>query len=63
MLGSLIGGLIVVVNLRNLFYGGDGAEPTGIATAILAGTVLAWICAVAWSAREHLRTARADVAG
>jgi len=63
MLGSAIGGLIVVVNLRNLFYGGDGAEPTGIATAILAGTVLAWICAVAWSAREHLRTARADVAG
>jgi uncharacterized membrane protein YfcA len=63
MLGSLIGGLIVVVNLRNLFYGGEGAEPTGPATAILAGTVLAWMCAVAWSAREHLRTARADVAG
>jgi hypothetical protein len=63
MLGSLIGGLVVVVNLRNLFQGGDGVVPTGTATAILAGAVLAWMCAVAWSAREHLRTARADVVG
>lgn len=62
MLGSVIGGLIIVVNLRNLFQGG-ALVSRGVAAAILAGAILAWICAVAWSARAHVRGVRADSVG
>jgi hypothetical protein len=57
MLGSIIGGLIVVINLRNLLYGGSGGLPAA-APAVLALSMLAWIAAVAYSARAHVRESR-----
>lgn len=59
MLGSLVGGLIVVTNLRTLFH--TGVVSASPAAQVAAFTVLGlvWAGAVAWSARAH-RAARAD---
>jgi hypothetical protein len=53
MLGSLVGGLIVVTNVRTLLYGGDLTLPLAgqVATFALLGIV--WAGAVGWSARAH----------
>ncbi|HEU4541838.1 MAG TPA: sulfite exporter TauE/SafE family protein [Jiangellaceae bacterium] len=58
MLGSLIGGLIIVVNLRNLLYGGAAEPGAGVAPAILALAILIWAVAVVYSARAHVLTSR-----
>jgi uncharacterized membrane protein YfcA len=58
MLGSLIGGLIVVLNLRNLLYGGGPAEAPAAAPAVVAVAVLVWIGAVGYSARAYLQARR-----
>jgi hypothetical protein len=58
MLGSLIGGLIIVVNLRNLLYGGAAEPGAGVAPAILALAILIWAAAVVYSARAHVLTSR-----
>lgn len=58
MLGSLIGGLIVVVNLHNLLSGSS----TGWAPLILAIAVLVWITAVIHSARQHIRERKVSIA-
>ena len=62
MLGSLIGGLIIVVNLRNLLYSDAAAPPAGLAPVILVAAALVWMAAVAYSARAHIRESRVDVA-
>src|SRR5690606_10025079 len=59
MLGSLIGGLIIVVNLRNLLY--SDTAVSGLAPLILSAVVLVWTVAVAHSARAHVRERRAHV--
>lgn len=55
MLGSLIGGLIIVVNLRNLLYNEAVGSPAALAPLVLAIAALAWFAAVAYSARAHIR--------
>jgi uncharacterized membrane protein YfcA len=62
LLGSLIGGLIIVVNLRNLLYSDATAPPGGLAPLILPAAVLVWMIAVAYSARAHIRESRVHVA-
>ncbi len=63
MLGSLIGGLIIVVNLRNLLYSEAVGSPAALAPLVLVIAALAWIAAVAYSARAHIReSSRVDVA-
>ena len=55
LLGSLVGGLIVVTNARTLLQTGPVAVPAATATAIYAGLALVWAAAVAWSVRGHRR--------
>jgi len=53
MLGSLVGGLIVVTNVRTALNA-EALDPgPAVRAAVLAGLVLLWGAAVAWSAYAH----------
>lgn len=62
MLGSLVGGLVVVTNARTLLAGGLEV-PVGmqIITFVALGAV--WVAAVGWSARAHRADRRLAAAG
>jgi hypothetical protein len=62
MLGSLVGGLIVVTNVRTLLYGGGVAVPLAGQVATFAVLGLVWAGAVGWSARAHRADRRAAAA-
>jgi uncharacterized protein len=51
MLGSLVGGLVVVTNVRTLLHNGGVPLAGQIVTFALLGVV--WAGAVGWSARAH----------
>jgi uncharacterized membrane protein YfcA len=55
MLGPLVGGLIVVVNVRTLLYNGGPAVPLAGQVATFAVLGIVWAGAVGWSARAHRR--------
>jgi uncharacterized membrane protein YfcA len=59
MLGSLVGGLIVVTNARGLLDSGAGV-PAAVQVVTLSALGLTWAGAVAWSARAHLAARAAD---
>jgi uncharacterized membrane protein YfcA len=59
MLGSLVGGLIVVTNLRNLFHADWVSPPPAVQAASFTAVVLVWAGAIAWSARAHRAATRA----
>lgn len=61
MLGSLVGGLIVTVNVRSLVGADVVRLPVAGQVAVYAVVVLLWAAAVAWSARAH-RAAVAETA-
>jgi hypothetical protein len=54
LLGSLVGGLIVVTNTRTLLHLDGVAVPPAAELATLAGLGLVWAGAIGWSARAHL---------
>ncbi|HWG56329.1 MAG TPA: sulfite exporter TauE/SafE family protein [Gaiellaceae bacterium] len=54
LLGTLVGGFIVLTNARTLFSAID--EPIAVRTWVYAGIVLAWSAAVATVVRAHRRT-------
>jgi hypothetical protein len=58
LLGSLTGGLVVVLNVHVLT--GWVAMPPAAAGGLLVAAIGVWGGAVAWSAREHLRGRRAE---
>lgn len=58
MLGSLAGGLVVMVNLRNLFHSGLINVAPAAQTALLAVAACGWAVAVVWSARSHRQDQR-----
>ena len=60
MLGSLAGGLVVFVNLRNLFQSGWIEVPSQLQAGLLVVAALGWAGAVAWSARAHRAARRLD---
>lgn len=59
VLGSAVGGVIVVTNARTLLNLDSLALGSGVTTTILALLVLGWIAAVVHSLREHRRTVAA----
>jgi hypothetical protein len=63
MLGSLVGGLVVVTNVRTLLAGGgmDVSLAGQIATFVALGAV--WAGAIGWSARAHRADRRLATAG
>ncbi|MEV3936307.1 sulfite exporter TauE/SafE family protein [Glycomyces sp. NPDC049804] len=61
VLGSAVGGVIVLTNTRTLLRSDWIAAPGGVAIAIYIVIALAWIAAVAHSVRRHL--AERDVGG
>lgn len=62
MLGSLVGGLIIFTNTRNVFHGEWFAAAPGVEIAVTTAVLLLWAAAIAWSTRAHLRTVRARAA-
>jgi hypothetical protein len=58
MLGSLVGGLVVVTNARILLRLDGAAVPAVAEIAVLAGLGLIWVGAIGWSARAHLASRR-----
>jgi uncharacterized membrane protein YfcA len=54
VLGSAVGGLIVLTNARTLLRSDWIAAPTAIAIAVYIAIALVWIAAVAYSVRRHL---------
>lgn len=61
LLGSLVGGLIVVANARTLLHLAGESVPPAAGAATLAGLGLVWAGAIAWSARAHRATRLAEV--
>jgi uncharacterized membrane protein YfcA len=61
VLGSAVGGVIVLTNSRTLLRSDWIAAPTGVAIAVYIAIALVWIAAVAYSVRRHL--AERDVGG
>lgn len=61
LLGSLVGGLIVVTNARTLLGLAEGSVSPAVEAATLAGLGLVWAGAIAWSARAHRATRLAEV--
>lgn len=55
VLGSAVGGLIILTNARTLLGGSALDAGTGARTVVYATVVVLWACAVAWSVRAHLR--------
>jgi uncharacterized membrane protein YfcA len=61
VLGSAVGGVIVLTNTRTLLRSDWIAAPAGLALAVYIAIALVWIAAVAYSVRRHL--AERDVGG
>jgi len=61
MLGSLVGGLIVVTNVRTLLHLEGVSAPLAVEIITLVAVGLVWVAAVGWSARAH-RAERAAAA-
>lgn len=59
MLGSLVGGLIVTMNVRGILTSDAVHVPVAGQVALYAVVVLLWAAAVAWSARAHRVATRA----
>ena len=53
LLGSLVGGLIIITNVRTIF--GELDEAAGVRAATYAALVLVWVLAVARVVRDHRR--------
>lgn len=60
MLGSLVGGLIVVVNVLSLFRSGTVSLPPAAQVSAMSVLLFAWAGAITWSARAHRLTQRAE---
>lgn len=56
ILGSAVGGIIVLTNLRSLLRSGIVDVSPGVTTAAYVVVALVWVGAVAWSTRAHLAT-------
>ncbi|MEU5153640.1 sulfite exporter TauE/SafE family protein [Glycomyces sp. NPDC021274] len=54
VLGSAVGGVIVLTNTRTLLRSDWIAAPAGIALAVYIAIAVVWIAAVAYSVRRHL---------
>ncbi|MFI6164344.1 MULTISPECIES: sulfite exporter TauE/SafE family protein [Micromonospora] len=65
VLGSAVGGVIILTNVRTLLLSDWIDAPTGVRYASYLVIVAAWAAAVAWSVRQHLadRTVEPVVAG
>ncbi|GAA4776418.1 hypothetical protein GCM10023351_21330 [Microbacterium gilvum] len=61
ILGSLVGGLIVLTNTRTILRSIE--TPDATLGVVLAAIAVVWIAAVAWSIRAHRRARRAERAG
>ncbi len=61
VLGSAVGGVIILTNARTLLRSDWIAAPAGIAVAVSVAVAVVWIAAVAYSVRRHL--AERDVGG
>jgi uncharacterized membrane protein YfcA len=61
VLGSAVGGVIVLTNTRTLLRSDWIAAPAGVAIAVYIVIAVAWVAAVAYSVRRHL--AERDVGG
>ena len=62
ILGSLVGGLIVLTNSRTLLRSDWIAAPAPVAWTVYVIIVLVWAGAVAWSVRAHLAASRLEKA-
>jgi hypothetical protein len=62
LLGSLVGGLLVLTNVRSLLRSDLVDAPAGVQWPCYALIVLAWIGAFVYSLRAHLRDRAANVA-
>ena len=62
MLGSLVGGLIVTVNVHSLMHAGMLGLPVAGQAILYGVVVLLWAAAVVWSARAHRAAATAAAA-
>lgn len=58
MLGSLIGGLIIVVNLRNVLYDGAAEPAMSVRHIVIALAAVLWVAAVGYSWRAHVLAGR-----
>lgn len=56
VLGSAVGGIIVLTNVRTLLQADLLAVATPVRTAVHALVAVVWVAAVAYSVREHRRT-------
>ncbi|MCC3763121.1 sulfite exporter TauE/SafE family protein [Glycomyces sp. TRM65418] len=54
VLGSAVGGVIVLTNTRSLLRSDWIAAPAGVAVAVCIAVLVVWIAAVAYSVRRHL---------
>ncbi|WP_067969537.1 sulfite exporter TauE/SafE family protein [Nocardiopsis trehalosi] len=54
VLGSAVGGVIVLTNARTILRSDAVAASPGVTTAVYIAIVLVWAAAVAWSVRAHL---------
>jgi uncharacterized protein len=55
LLGSLVGGIIVLTNVRTLLTGDRLDAPDGVRAAVYTAVVLVWAAAVVHSYRQHRR--------
>ncbi len=62
LLGSLVGGLIVITNLHNLLGSGWISVPPAAQPAVYGAIGLVWAGSVAWSARAHRIATRPSTA-
>lgn len=62
MLGSLVGGLIIATNIRNLFQFDWVTARPATQLAVYAAVLLVWGGAVLWSARAHKEAKRTETA-
>ncbi|MFW5899289.1 MAG: sulfite exporter TauE/SafE family protein, partial [Jiangellaceae bacterium] len=61
MLGSLVGGLIVITNLHNLLGTAWASAPPAAQAAVHGAVAVVWAGCIAWSARAHrIATRSAD---
>lgn len=56
VLGSAVGGLIILTNLRTLLLSDWIDAPGGVRAVAYVVVLVAWVTAVAYSTREHLRS-------
>ncbi|MGY5765461.1 sulfite exporter TauE/SafE family protein [Brachybacterium sp. DNPG3] len=60
VLGSLVGGIIVLTNVRTLLGSDFVPQVDGLAPIVFAVIAVIWIAAVAYSVREHRREVRTE---